>query len=78
MNDRHAAAACSSSWVRRRSFFEVLWVKPLSFVVGVDVYAVTVGVGAFIAGPGARGGNRKDRVVGDKVQSWKTVFPAEQ
>jgi predicted membrane-bound spermidine synthase len=30
--------------------FQVLWVKQLSIVVGVDVYAVTIGVSAFFAG----------------------------
>ena len=30
--------------------FQVLWIKQLSLIVGVDVYAVTVGVSAFFAG----------------------------
>ena len=30
--------------------YQVLWVKQLTLVVGVDVYAVTVGVSAFFAG----------------------------
>ena len=30
--------------------YQVLWIKQLSLVVGVDVYAVTTGVSAFFAG----------------------------
>lgn len=30
--------------------FQILWIKQLSVVVGVDIYAVTTGVGAFFAG----------------------------
>jgi len=30
--------------------FQVLWIKQLTLIVGVDVYAVTVGVSAFFAG----------------------------
>ena len=30
--------------------YQVLWIKQLSLVVGVDVYAVTVGVSAFFGG----------------------------
>ena len=30
--------------------YQILWIKQLSLVVGVDVYAVTTGVSAFFAG----------------------------
>ena len=32
--------------------FQVLWIKQLSLIVGVDVHAVAIGVGAFFAGLG--------------------------
>ena len=35
--------------------FQVLWIKQLSLIVGVDVYAVTTGVSAFFAGLGLGG-----------------------
>ncbi|MGH6760761.1 MAG: fused MFS/spermidine synthase [Phyllobacterium sp.] len=45
--------------------FQVLWIKQLSLVVGIDVYAVTTGVSAFFAGLAAGGfiiGRLADRV----------------
>jgi len=45
--------------------YQVLWVKQLSLVVGVDVYAVTTAVAAFFAGlalGGALFGSRADRI----------------
>jgi spermidine synthase len=44
--------------------FQVLWVKELTLVVGIDVYAVTTAVSAFFAGLAAGGfwfGRRADR-----------------
>jgi spermidine synthase len=35
--------------------YQLLWIKQLSLVVGVDVYAVTIAVGAFFAGLAAGG-----------------------
>ena len=35
--------------------YQVLWVKQLSLVAGVDVYAITTGVSAFLAGLGFGG-----------------------
>src|SRR5262249_38957778 len=35
--------------------YQVLWIKQLSLVVGVDVYAVTTGISAFFAGLAAGG-----------------------
>jgi spermidine synthase len=35
--------------------FQVLWIKQLTLIVGVDVYAVTAGVSAFFAGLGLGG-----------------------
>lgn len=46
--------------------FQVLWIKQLSLLVGVDVYAVTIGVSAFFAGLALGGfllGRWADRVV---------------
>ena len=45
--------------------FQVLWVKQLSLIVGIDVYAVTTGVSAFFAGLALGGlllGRLADRV----------------
>src|SRR5262245_49535305 len=45
--------------------YQVLWIKQLSLVVGVDVYAVTIGVSAFFAGLAGGGywlGRLADRV----------------
>ena len=44
--------------------FQVLWIKQLTLIVGVDVYAVTAGVSAFFAGLALGGlvlGRRADR-----------------
>ena len=41
--------------------FQVLWIKQLTLIVGVDVYAVTAGVSAFFAGPGARRARARPR-----------------
>lgn len=46
--------------------YQVLWIKQLTLIVGVDVYAVTTGVGAFFAGL-ALGGLLLGRFV-DRVQ----------
>ena len=35
--------------------YQVLWIRQLSLVVGVDVHAVSLGVGAFLAGLAAGG-----------------------
>jgi hypothetical protein len=35
--------------------YQLLWIKQLSLVVGVDVYAVTIAVSAFFAGLAAGG-----------------------
>jgi predicted membrane-bound spermidine synthase len=46
--------------------YQVLWVKQLSLIVGIDVYAVTTAVSAFFAGLAAGGfvlGRLADRVV---------------
>lgn len=45
--------------------YQVLWIKQLSLIVGVDVYAVTIGVSAFFAGlaiGGAVFGRLADRI----------------
>src|SRR5271169_3114409 len=44
--------------------FQVLWIKQLSLIVGVEVYAITVAVAAFFAGLALGGvvlGRRADR-----------------
>ena len=44
--------------------YQVLWIKQLSLVVGVDVYAITTGVSAFFGGLGLGGylfGRKADR-----------------
>ncbi|MDX2316215.1 MAG: fused MFS/spermidine synthase [Gammaproteobacteria bacterium] len=46
--------------------YQVLWIKQLTLIVGVDVYAITTGVGAFFAGL-ALGGLLLGRFV-DRVQ----------
>jgi predicted membrane-bound spermidine synthase len=65
MNDRRAAAGLLFLSGAASLVYQVLWVKQLSLVVGVDVYAVTVGVSAFFAGLAAGSfvfGRRSDRV----------------
>lgn len=50
--------------------YQVLWIRQLSLVVGVDVYAVSLGVGAFFAGLAAGGwifGRWADRA----AQPWR-------
>jgi spermidine synthase len=47
--------------------YQVLWIKQLSLIVGVDVYAVTIGVSAFFAGL-AFGGLALGRLT-DRVRS---------
>jgi predicted membrane-bound spermidine synthase len=45
--------------------YQILWVKQLSLIVGVDVYAITTGVSAFFAGLGLGGyifGRWADRI----------------
>src|SRR5262245_53234237 len=67
------AARTRSAWLALPLFcsgaaglvYQVLWVKQLSLVVGIDVYAVTTAVSAFFAGLAAGGwilGRRADRV----------------
>ncbi|MDH5575876.1 MAG: spermidine synthase, partial [Nitrospirota bacterium] len=54
--------------------YQVLWIKQLSLIVGVDVYAVTTGVSAFFAGL-ALGGLLLGRWV-DLVQRPLRVYAA--
>jgi spermidine synthase len=54
--------------------FQVLWIKQLSLIVGVDVYAVTTGVSAFFAGL-ALGGLLIGRLV-DRVQRPLRLYSA--
>lgn len=50
-----AAAALLLASGAAALIYQVLWVKQLSLIVGVDVYAVTIGVSAFFAGLGLGG-----------------------
>ena len=52
--------------------YQVLWIKQLTLIVGVDVYAVTTGVSAFFAGL-ALGGLLLGRFV-DRVQRPLRVY----
>ena len=54
--------------------YQVLWIKQLSLVVGVDVYAVTVGVSAFFGGLALGGwvvGRMTDRMAERMVSPWR-------
>ncbi|MBS0342417.1 MAG: spermidine synthase, partial [Proteobacteria bacterium] len=56
--------------------YQVLWIRQLSLVVGVDVHAVSLGVGAFFAGLAAGGwffGRWADRV----AQPWRLYAALE-
>ncbi len=50
--------------------YQVLWVKQLSLVLGVDVQAVTVGVSAFFAGLALGAGRSVDGQT-----DWQTALP---
>jgi predicted membrane-bound spermidine synthase len=50
--------------------YQVVWVKQLSLVVGVDVHAVTIGVGAFFAGL-ALGGIGLGRIADRSVRPFR-------
>ena len=54
--------------------FQVLWIKQLTLIVGVDVYAVTIGVSAFFAGL-ALGGLSIGRLT-DRIQSPLRLYSA--
>jgi spermidine synthase len=47
---RFAGAAALGFSGAAALIFQLLWIKQLSIVVGVDVYAVTIAVSAFFAG----------------------------
>jgi hypothetical protein len=52
-SDKSSRAAVASLLIASGAaalVYQVLWVKQLSLVVGVDVYAITTGVSAFFAG----------------------------
>lgn len=50
--------------------YQVLWIKQLSLVVGVDVHAVSVGVSAFFAGL-ALGGSMVGRLADRVSSAWR-------
>ncbi|MFJ5382630.1 spermidine synthase, partial [Cupriavidus sp. CER94] len=50
--------------------YQVLWIKQLSLVVGVDVHAVTIGVSAFFGGL-ALGGWTVGRLADRTASAWR-------
>jgi predicted membrane-bound spermidine synthase len=56
--------------------YEVLWIKQLSLVVGVDVHAVTIGVSGFFAGL-ALGGAWLGRIVDGAVRPFRLLAGVE-
>lgn len=50
--------------------YQVLWIKQLSLVVGVDIHAVTVGISAFFGGL-ALGGWLVGRMADRSVSAWR-------